>query len=48
MMEKRRSDLVVFVKDGGRVVKMGDWLRKLSPANVERSLAANAQELPRL
>jgi predicted TIM-barrel fold metal-dependent hydrolase len=42
LMEKRRSDPVVFVKDGVRVVKMGDWLRKIPPHyfDVDVKLAA--------
>ncbi|MCX7826752.1 MAG: amidohydrolase family protein [Verrucomicrobiae bacterium] len=31
LMEKRRTDPVVFTQDGVRVLKMGDWLRKLPP-----------------
>ena len=30
-MEKRQTDPLVFVKDGVRIVKMGDWLRKILP-----------------
>jgi predicted TIM-barrel fold metal-dependent hydrolase len=29
LMEKRSSDPVVFVRDGMRMLKMGDWLRKI-------------------
>lgn len=42
VMEKRQSDPVVFVQDGVRLVKMGDWLRKIPPnyMNVDVKLAA--------
>jgi len=42
VMEKRQTDPVVFTKDGVRVVKMGDWLRKLPPHyfDVNAKLAA--------
>ncbi|MBM3891075.1 MAG: hypothetical protein FJ388_18335 [Verrucomicrobia bacterium] len=41
-MGKRQADPVVFVKDGVRVVKMGDWLRKIPPhySDVNAKLAA--------
>ena len=31
LMEKRKTDPVVFTKEGVRYVKMGDWLRKILP-----------------
>jgi len=31
LMERRKSDPIVFVQNGERVVKMGDWLRKIPP-----------------
>ena len=42
LMETRTSDPVVFVKDGVRTVKMGDWLRKIPPhyMDVDVKLAA--------
>jgi predicted TIM-barrel fold metal-dependent hydrolase len=42
LMEKRTSDPVVFVKDGVRTVKMGDWLRRIPPhyLDVDAKLAA--------
>jgi len=42
LMGKRPADPVVFVKDGVRVVKMGDWLRKIPPhySDVNAKLAA--------
>jgi predicted TIM-barrel fold metal-dependent hydrolase len=42
LMEKRSGDPVVFVRDGVRVVKMGDWLRKIPPhyLDVDVKLAA--------
>ena len=42
LMEKRQSDPVVLVKDGTRVVKMGDWLRKIPPHyfDIDAKLAA--------
>jgi predicted TIM-barrel fold metal-dependent hydrolase len=42
LMEKRSSDPVVFVRDGVRMVKMGDWLRKIPPhyLDVDVKLAA--------
>ena len=42
LMEKRSSDPVVFVRDGMRVLKMGDWLRKIPPhyLDVDVKLAA--------
>ena len=42
LMEKRQTDPVVFTKDGVRIVKMGDWLRKLPPHyfDVNAKLAA--------
>ncbi|MCX6907526.1 MAG: amidohydrolase family protein [Verrucomicrobia bacterium] len=42
LMEKRQTDPVVFTRDGVRVVKMGDWLRKLPPHyfDVNAKLAA--------
>jgi predicted TIM-barrel fold metal-dependent hydrolase len=41
-MEKRQTDPLVFVKDGVRIVKMGDWLRKILPhyVDVDVKLAA--------
>jgi predicted TIM-barrel fold metal-dependent hydrolase len=42
MMEGRRSDPSVFIRDGERIIKMGDWLRKV-PAHymdVQAKLAA--------
>jgi predicted TIM-barrel fold metal-dependent hydrolase len=41
-MERRSSDPVAFVKDGVRMVKMGDWLRKVPPLylDVDAKLAA--------
>ncbi len=41
-MEKRQTDPIVFTKDGGRVIKMGDWLRKIPPHyfDVDAKLAA--------
>jgi len=35
LMERRRSDPVVFVQDGVRVVRMGDWLRKIPPHSMD-------------
>lgn len=42
LMEKRQTDPIVFVKDGVRVVKMGDWVRKIPPHyfDVNAKLAA--------
>jgi predicted TIM-barrel fold metal-dependent hydrolase len=42
LMEKRQTDPIVFTKDGVRIVKMGDWLRKIPPhyVDVEVKLAA--------
>ena len=42
LMEKRQTDPRVYVKDGVRVVQMGDWLRKIPPHyfDVEAKLAA--------
>lgn len=31
LMEKRKTDPRVYVKEGMRIVKMGDWLRKIPP-----------------
>lgn len=31
LMEKRKTDPVVYTKDGVRIIKMGDWLRKVPP-----------------
>ena len=31
LMEKRQTEPLVFVQDGVRIVKMGDWLRKIPP-----------------
>ena len=31
LMEKRQTEPIVFAKDGVRIVKMGDWLRKIPP-----------------
>jgi predicted TIM-barrel fold metal-dependent hydrolase len=31
LMEKLQTDPIVFAKDGVRIVKMGDWLRKIPP-----------------
>lgn len=31
LMEKRQMDPIVYVKDGVRILKMGDWLRKIPP-----------------
>jgi hypothetical protein len=41
-MERRSTDPVAVVKDGVRMVKMGDWLRKVPPLylNVDAKLAA--------
>lgn len=42
MMEGRRSDPSVFIRDGERIIKMGDWLRKVPPhyMDVQAKLAA--------
>jgi predicted TIM-barrel fold metal-dependent hydrolase len=42
LMEKRTSDPTVFTKDGVRVLRMGDWLRKIPPhyLDVDAKLAA--------
>lgn len=42
LMERRSSDPSIVVKDGVRVVKMGDWLRKVPPhyLDVDAKLAA--------
>src|SRR5688500_12744386 len=42
VMEKRKIDPGVFTKDGGRVIQMGDWLRKIPPHyfDVDAKLAA--------
>jgi predicted TIM-barrel fold metal-dependent hydrolase len=42
LMEKRKMDPRVFMKDGGRVIQMGDWLRKIPPHyfDVDAKLAA--------
>jgi predicted TIM-barrel fold metal-dependent hydrolase len=42
LMEKRASDPRVFTRDGGRVLQMGDWLRKVPPhyLDVDAKLAA--------
>ena len=42
LMEKRKTDPRVFVKDGVRVIQMGDWLRKIPPHyfDVDAKLAA--------
>jgi predicted TIM-barrel fold metal-dependent hydrolase len=42
MMARRSSDPVAFVKDGVRMVRMGDWLRKVPPhyLDVDTKLAA--------
>jgi predicted TIM-barrel fold metal-dependent hydrolase len=31
LMEKRKTDPRVYTKDGGQVIQMGDWLRKIPP-----------------
>jgi predicted TIM-barrel fold metal-dependent hydrolase len=38
LMEKRKTDPSVFTKDGVRVIKMGDWLRKIPPAYLDVDL----------
>ena len=42
MMEGRRSDPSVFIRDGERIIKMGDWLRKIQPhyMDVQAKLAS--------
>jgi len=42
LMEKRKSEPVVITQDGGRVLKMGDWVRKLPATyfDVNAKLAA--------
>ena len=42
LMEKRKTDPLVYTKDGVRVIKMGDWLRKIPPHyfDVDAKLAA--------
>jgi hypothetical protein len=49
LVEKRERDPIVRVKDGQRVVIMGDWVRKLMPrhSDVEeqRILQGNARKL---
>ena len=42
LMEKRKTDPSVFTKDGLRIIKMGDWLRKIPPhyLDVDVKLAA--------
>jgi len=42
LMEKRTEDPRVFMRDGGRVIQMGDWLRKIPPhyMDVDVKLAA--------
>lgn len=42
LMEKRQADPRVFTRDGVRIVKMGDWLRKIPPhyMDVDAKLAA--------
>lgn len=41
LMEKRKTDPRVYMKDGARVLQMGDWLRKIPDhyMSVERKLA---------
>jgi predicted TIM-barrel fold metal-dependent hydrolase len=42
VMEKRKTDPLVFTRDGERIIKMGDWLRKIPPhyMDVDVKLAA--------
>lgn len=42
LMEGRRNDPTVFIRDGERIIKMGDWLRKIPPhyMDVQAKLAA--------
>jgi predicted TIM-barrel fold metal-dependent hydrolase len=42
LMSKRKSDPTVFMKDGVRYLKMGDWLRKVPPLylDVDAKLAS--------
>jgi predicted TIM-barrel fold metal-dependent hydrolase len=42
LMEKRRTDPRVYMRDGVRIVQMGDWLRKIPPHyfDVDVKLAA--------
>jgi aminocarboxymuconate-semialdehyde decarboxylase len=42
LMAKRKSDPTVFMKDGVRYLKMGDWLRKIPPLylDVDAKLAS--------
>jgi predicted TIM-barrel fold metal-dependent hydrolase len=41
LMERRKTDPVVFTRDGTRYIRMGDWLRKVPPlyTDVEAKLA---------
>lgn len=38
LMEKRTADPRVFTRDGGRVIRMGDWLRKIPPLYLDPDL----------
>jgi predicted TIM-barrel fold metal-dependent hydrolase len=53
MMRKRKSDPVVYDKDGATFLKMGDWLRKVPPMylDIEAKIAAmdaNGIDIPML
>jgi predicted TIM-barrel fold metal-dependent hydrolase len=41
-MERRKTDPTVFTRDGERIIKMGDWLRKIPPhyMDVQAKLAS--------
>jgi predicted TIM-barrel fold metal-dependent hydrolase len=41
-MERRKTDPTVFTRDGERIIKMGDWLRKIQPhyMDVQAKLAS--------
>jgi len=44
IMRKRKSDPVVFSKDGESILKMGDWLRKIPPYYLDVDVKLEAMD----